>query len=90
MSLNSRGKLVGQVVRPGVTLPDRGQKRRPTVRSQPPVPPEDIIEISSSEDDQPPPKKIHTRRLPSISESDYQAQLSQKDQQIEKLKGVRH
>lgn len=96
MSLNQRGKIVGQVVRPGVTTSDRKQKRPSTGHPQPPAPaaPEDIIDISSDEDEdlQPPPKRTLTKRghPASTHESDYKARLSQKDHEIEKLKEVRH
>lgn len=57
------------------------------------MPTEDIIDISSDEDDdlQPPQKKVFTRRgnSPSTNESDFIKQLSQKDQEIERLKKVR-
>jgi len=95
MSLNQRGKIVGQVVRPGVATSDRKQKRPSTGHPQSPAPEaQDIIDISSDEDEdlQPPPKRILTKRrhLASTHESDYKARLSQKDHEIEKLKEVRH
>ena len=96
MSLNQRGKIGGQVVRPGVATSDRKQKRPSTGHPHPPAPAasEDIIDISSDEDEdlQPPPKRTLTKRRHQASthESDYKACLSQKDHEIEKLKEVRH
>ena len=95
MSVNQHGKIVGQVIRPGVAAPDRKQKRLPTARPQPPTPTaQDIIEISSDEDEdpQPPPKRVLTKRgrHSSPQESDYKAFLSQRDHEIEMLKKVRH
>jgi len=95
MSVNQRGKIVGQVVRPGVATSDRKDKRLPTPHPQPLASAvQDIIEISSDEDEdlQPPPKRTLTKRghPTSTHESDYKARLSQKDREIEKLKKVSH
>jgi len=95
MSLNQRGRIVGQVVRPGVSAPDRKQRRLPTAHPQPPMSGvQDIIEISSDEDEdlQPPPKRLTTKRghPTSTHEMDYKTRLCQKDLEIEKLKKVRH
>lgn len=94
MSVNQRGRIVGQVVHPGVTASERKQKRLPSARPHTPVPPQDVIEISSDEDEelQPPPKKTLAKRRhpPSTHEPDYKARLSQKEHEIEKLKKVRH
>lgn len=87
MSLNQRGKIVGQVVRSRAASSDRKHKRHPT------VPAEDIIEISSDEDEelQPPPKRTFARRENPLSvDSNYKSQLFDRDQEIEKLKKVRH
>jgi hypothetical protein len=92
MSVN-HGRIVGQVVHPGLA-PERKQKRSSTPHSRLPVPAEDIIEISSDEDEdpQPPPKRTLTKRghPPPTHEPDYKARLFQKDQEIERLKKVRH
>lgn len=95
MSVNQRGRIVGQVVHPGVTASDRKQKRLSTPRPKPPAQSvQDVIEISSDEDEnlQPPPKRILIKRGHSSSthESDYKVRLSQKDHEIERLKKVRH
>lgn len=91
MSANRRGKIVGQVVHPGVATSDRKQKQPRASVVQ------DIIEISSDEDEdlRPPPKRtmrtLAKRGHPtSTHESDYKASLSQKDHEIEKLKKARH
>jgi len=93
MSVNQRGRIVGQVVRPGLAAPERKQKRLSTPHPHPPAPPPDIIEISSDEEEpQPPSKRALTKRgypLPT-HEPYYKARLSQKDREIEKLKKVRH
>jgi hypothetical protein len=87
MSLNKPGGIVGQVVHPRATSSDQAQKRHrdSTVST------EDFIEISSDEDDlQPPQKKALTKRGKLLSaESDYEAELFDKQQEIEKLKTVR-
>ncbi|KAF9777378.1 hypothetical protein BJ322DRAFT_1184210 [Thelephora terrestris] len=84
MSLNKPGGIVGQVVHPRATSSDQAQKRHrdSTVST------EDFIEISSDEDDlQPPQKKALTKRGKLLSaESDYEAELFDKQQEIEKLK----
>jgi len=93
MSVNQRGRIVGQVVHPGLAASERKQKRLPTPRPHPPAPPPDIIEISSDEEEpQPPPKRALTKRghPPPTHEPDYKARLFQKDREIEKLKKVRH
>lgn len=88
MSVNQHGRIVGQVVHPGVAASDRKQKQPLTLAAQ------NIIEISSDEDEnlQPPPKRTLTKRgrLTPTHESDYKTRLSQKDREIEKLKKVRH
>ena len=99
MSVNQRGKIVGQVVRPGVAASDRKQKRLSTTHPRPlALTAQDIIEISSDEDEdlQPPPKRIllqpppkgiltkHGRPTPA-RESDYKTRC-----EIERLKKVRH
>ena len=92
MSVNQRGRIVGQIVRPGLAVPERKQKRLPTPLPHPPAP-QDVIEISSDEEEsQPPPKRALTKRghPPPTHEPDYKARLSQKDREIEKLKKVRH
>lgn len=93
MSVNQRGRIVAQVVHPGVAVAERKQKRLSNAHPHPPVP-QDIIEISSDEDEvlRPPSKRPHTKRghPPSTHEPDYKARLSQKDREIEKLKEVRH
>ena len=95
MSVNQRGRIVGQVVRPGLAAPDRKQKRLPTPHPHPPAPAQEfIIEISSDEDEEfrPPSKRALTKRghPPPTHEPDYKARLSKKDREIEKLKKVRH
>ena len=94
MSVDQRGRLVGQVVHPRVTAQERKQKRSSTAHPPPPVPAQHIIEISSDEGEelQPPPKRALTKRghPPSTREPDYKARLSQKDHEIEKLKKVCH
>jgi hypothetical protein len=94
MSVNQRGRIVGQVVHPGVAASDRKQRRLSTPRPKPPTQPiQNIIEISSDEDEdlQPPSKKILIKRghPSSTHESDYKARLSQKDHEIDRLKKVR-
>jgi len=94
MSVNQRGRVVGQVVRPGLAAPERKQKRLSTPHPHPPPPAQDIIEISSDEDEepQPPLKRSLTKRghPPPTHHPDYKVRLSQKDREIEKLKKVRH
>jgi hypothetical protein len=94
MSLNRRGKIVGQVVHPRPAASDRKQGRRSTPHPHSRVPPQDIIEISSDEDEEahPPPRKSPTNPffVPSTNEPDYShLRQSQKDKEIEKLKKVR-
>lgn len=91
MSLNQRGRIVGQVVYPRVSA-DKKQKGHPVARPRPSVPPQDIIEISSDEDDEktpPPPKRSPTNRVNQSTTNGpgYNARL---DQQFQKLKRVRH
>jgi hypothetical protein len=66
--------------------PKRKQKRSSTA--------EDIIEISSDEDEEPQPPRKRTiserGQPPPTHEPDYRARLFQKDQEIERLKEVRH
>ena len=94
MSVNQRGKIVGQVVHPGVAAPERKNKRRSTPRPRPSTPSQDIIVISSDEDEesQPPSKRAHTKRghPPPTHDPGYNVRLYQKDYEIEKLKKVRH
>lgn len=93
MSVNQRGRIVGQVVRPGHAAPERKQKRLPTPLPHPPAPAQEIIEISSDEEEpQPPPKRASTKRghPPPTHQPNYKVQLHQKDREIEKLKKVRH
>lgn len=81
MSLNQRGKIVAQVLHARVATSDRGKsKRSPTARPRPPVPPQDIIEISSDEDE-------NLTLQPKRPFVNHDSQLSEK-QEIEKLKKV--
>ena len=94
MSLNQRGKIVGKIVHPRAAATDRKLKQHLATRPRSPVPAQDVIEISSDEDEDPhpPPKRPLADRVNSSSDNqpDYKLQLFQKDQEIQKLKKVRH
>jgi len=85
------GRIVGHVVHPRSAALNQKQKRNPTVHPHPPVPAQNIIEISSDEDEEPrpQPKRSPATRVdpPSTNKPDHSARLVQEIENLKKREG---